>query len=282
MLNYRIKTFLELYEILNYRETAEKLNLTQPAVTQHIQALENEYGCKLFIYDHKKLHKTESADKLALYARSMLYNDKKLREDLKENKPKILRVGATKTIGEYVICEKVSNYLSNPSNTLSLTVDNTKNLLKKLENDEIDFALVEGNFDKNRYGYRTFLNEPFVGMCASDHPFSGKEIEINNIFDNTIILREEGSGTRSIFDYILTQSGYCEENFKRCVYISNFTMICNLVRQNKGISFAYKAVADSFSGISTFTIKNKPITHDFNFVFLKHTKADSLIDKFLK
>lgn len=282
MLNYRIKTFLTLYETLNYRETAALLNLTQPAVTQHIQALEHEYGCKLFVYDRKKLYKTESSDKLALYARSMLYNDKKLREDLSCRTPSMLRIGATKTIGEYVMGDMVAHYLKDNENTLSLTVDNTKSLLNKLENDEIDFALVEGNFDKSRYGFKTFRTEPFVGICSATHPFCGKEIDIENLLSSTLILREEGSGTRSILERILTESGYSTASFKRCIYISNFTMICRLLTENIGISFAYKAVAEAFCGISTFTIKNQPITHEFNFVYLKHTSADKLIDKFLK
>ena len=54
MLNYKLSTFLELYETKNYTKTAEKLHMTQPAVTQHIKYLEQYYGTKLFYYDEKK------------------------------------------------------------------------------------------------------------------------------------------------------------------------------------------------------------------------------------
>ena len=50
MLDYRIYTFLTLYDEMNYRRTAEKLNMTQPGVTQHIHYLEKHYGAKLFEY----------------------------------------------------------------------------------------------------------------------------------------------------------------------------------------------------------------------------------------
>ena len=50
MLDYRIYTFLTLFKEMNYRKTAEKLNMTQPGVTQHIQYLEKHYGVKLFEY----------------------------------------------------------------------------------------------------------------------------------------------------------------------------------------------------------------------------------------
>lgn len=54
MLNYKLSTFLELCETKNYTKTAEKLHMTQPAVTQHIKYLEQYYGTKLFYYDEKK------------------------------------------------------------------------------------------------------------------------------------------------------------------------------------------------------------------------------------
>ena len=55
MIDYRIPTFLTLYELMNYRRTAEQLKLSQPAVTQQIHALERDYGCRLFTYDGSRL-----------------------------------------------------------------------------------------------------------------------------------------------------------------------------------------------------------------------------------
>ena len=58
MVDSRIKTFLALCRNMNYRRTAEELSLTQPAVTQHIKFLENEYNCRLFSYDFRTMLKT--------------------------------------------------------------------------------------------------------------------------------------------------------------------------------------------------------------------------------
>ena len=64
MLDYRINTFITLYNEMNYRKTAEKLNMTQPGVTQHIHYLEGYYGVKLFEYNGRSLSKTENAEML--------------------------------------------------------------------------------------------------------------------------------------------------------------------------------------------------------------------------
>ena len=61
MLDYRIDTFLTLCESMNYRKTAEILHISQPAVTQQIHYLENQYGQKLFQYENRHLVKTEAA-----------------------------------------------------------------------------------------------------------------------------------------------------------------------------------------------------------------------------
>lgn len=54
MLDHRTKTFMTVCNVMNYREAAELLHITQPAVTQHIQFLEKEYGCRLFLYENRK------------------------------------------------------------------------------------------------------------------------------------------------------------------------------------------------------------------------------------
>lgn len=88
MIDYRIPTFLTLYELMNYRRTAEQLKLSQPAVTQQIHALERDYGCRLFTYDGSRLYRTPEAEKLAQYARVAVYNDQRMRQELAA--PKIL------------------------------------------------------------------------------------------------------------------------------------------------------------------------------------------------
>ena len=103
MIDTRIETFLMLCRVMNYRKTAELLNMTQPAVTQHIHFLEEQYGCKLFSYDRRTLTMTKEAELLQKYAENVLYQEKKLKAELEHSDGVSLSIGATKTIGEYVI-----------------------------------------------------------------------------------------------------------------------------------------------------------------------------------
>ena len=281
MLDYRILTFLKLCETMNYRITAEELNMTQPAVTQHIHYLEEEYKCKLFIYNRKKLEKTNQAILLEEYARSAYYNEIYLKRKIKsENKIKI-NIGATKTIGEFVIGEKIKKLVKNEKYDISLTIDNTENLIKLMELNKLDFILVEGIFNKDKYGYRLYKKDEFIGICSKSHKFNGKSIKFEELFEEDIIIREEGSGTRRIFEQFLSENSFSLEFFKKKITINNFNLIKELVSANCGISFVYNSVVNKNDDIGKFYFKNK-IEREFNYLYLKNTSAKELVDFFDK
>ena len=95
MLDPRWNTFLVLCETMNYTRAAERLCLTQPAVTHHIHYLEDHYGCRLFIYEGKILRLTEAGVKLPEYNRSLAYNSRQAEEAMKTPSPGSLRVGGS-------------------------------------------------------------------------------------------------------------------------------------------------------------------------------------------
>ena len=277
MVDYRIHTFLALYEALNYRRTAEQLRLSQPAVSQQIHALESEYGCRLFLYDGKRLHRTAQADRLAEYARSALYNDQRLRQELAAPAVREVRVGATKTIGEFVLAGPLSRYIRDTRDNVTIEVDNTEVLLHQLEHEALDFAFVEGAFDKNRYGYRLYRKVPFVGMCRRDHPFAGRTVTLQDLRGQSVVLREKGSGTRAILENALAEYGFGVDLFSREIRSSNFSLILRFVSEGSGITFAYAPVAEGRKDIAFFHLDCLGEEREFHIVYLKGTKVFPLI-----
>ena len=185
MLDYRVDTFLTLCEQMNYRKTAEMLHISQPAVTQQIHYLENQYGQKLFVYENRRLVKTEAAAILEQYARAAKLQQQDLLQKLESSPIHTLRIGATKTIGDYYLKEDIRRYLQSPDNALTLIVDNTEHLLRLLEENELDFSVVEGFFDKTRFDSILLRREPFVGICRKDHPFAGREVTMEELLQQT-------------------------------------------------------------------------------------------------
>lgn len=280
MLDYRIDTFLTLCEQMNYRKTAEMLHISQPAVTQQIHYLENQYGQKLFAYENRRLVKTEAAAILEQYARAAKLQQQDLLEKLESSPIHTLRIGATKTIGDYYLKEDIRRYLQSPDNALTLIVDNTEHLLRLLEENELDFSVVEGFFDKTRFDSILLRREPFVGICRKDHPFAGREVTMEELLQQTIIHREAGSGTRAILEQELRGYNESLQRFQRHICISSFNIILDLVKQGFGVSFVYNILADSDPALAKFSIRGETVVREFNVVYLKYADMGEKIRLF--
>jgi len=280
MLDYQIDTFLALYEEMNYSRTAEKLDISQPGVTQHIQYLERFYGVKLFEYNGRQLRRTGQAERLKRYFDSVRAEEISLREGFGQPDGLHLRVGATKTIGEFVIVPTVRKFLSGENRSLDLIVDNTKNLLAMLEHGELDFAVIEGVFDKEKYPHRLFKREQFVGICARNHPFAGKTVPLEAVFRERLLVREKGSGTRMLLQRAVEDRGFSLDSFRSCSSIGNFAVICELVAGDGAITFAYEPIVHCHEALAAFMVEDMQIRGEFNFVYTNGRVAEPKIDLF--
>lgn len=278
----KLQTFLTLCQTMNYRIAAEQLHLSQPAVTKQIQSLEQMLQIKLFCYDGHVLHKTEACLLLERYAITQQYQFEELQLAIADKKRFNLRIGATKTIGDYVLIDAIKEYLSDPSHELSLMVDNTMHLLQMLDENQLDFAVIEGAFSKTKYDSYLLRMEPFVGICAKNSPLCGKHISVEELLKQTIVVREKGSGTRRIFEERLAAVGYELSDFYREVSISSFVSIKALVAAGIGISFLYNSVVAKENDIGTFTVDGITEPHPFHVVYTQNTSARNYAEQFLK
>lgn len=267
MLDYRIKTFLTLYNEMNYRKTAELLHMTQPGVTHHIHFIEEYYGVKLFSYNGKTLSKTKYAETLKRHIDSILSEEKEIFREFSQKEKLVLNVGATKTIGEFVLVPVVREFLRDANHSVNLFVDNTENLLRMLENAELDFAVVEGVFDKEKYHSHIYKKEKFVGICAKTHPFAGKCVKLEEVFTQTLIAREQGSGTRRLLEQAVWDRGYRLDRFSRVISAGNFSVITDMVAHDQAVTFAYEPVVHSRRDLAVFRVEDMEIRGEFNFVY---------------
>ena len=277
MIDYRLKTFLVLCKLENYTKTAELLHITQPAVSQHIKYLEEFYDCKLFEYKNKNLYLTNAGKELYSFAMSMHSSSEriKLLINNKSDEKKPITFGATLTIGEYIMPPILKKLiLAYPNLHITMNVQNTKTLLDKLNEGEIDFALIEGNFNKSEYNHRLFSQENFIGVCSSNSVYSDKCVYFEELFTERIILREFGSGTRDIFEHIMQERNLSIGCFKNFIELGNMNVIKDLVEKNLGITFVYEeAVKKELSSgiLSKINIYNFSETREFNFVYHKNS-----------
>ena len=120
-----------------------------------------------------------------------------------------------------------------------------------------------------------------MGICPKDHPFAGREVSVEEILKETLIHRENGSGTLAILEEKLLEHNESLERFHRHICISSFKMIIDLIKSGYGISFVYEVLAKSDPELGIFTLKGEPIVREFNVIYLKHADVREKMGWFL-
>ncbi|ETA81145.1 LysR family transcriptional regulator [Youngiibacter fragilis] len=284
MLDNRLQTFLTLCETCNYTKTAQKLNMTQPAVSQQIQFLENHYQVVLISGKGKNFSLTDEGRALQEYARTLSANSERILPLLHRirDHAKPLIFGATLTIGEYTVPPILNRlFREDPKINISMFVENTQILQKMLWDGKIDFALLEGHFNHSQFEYREISNETFVGVCSPDNRIAATATHLEELLDHNLILREPGSGTRDIFENALYNKNLSIDDFSRKIEIGNMNAIKKLCHQNVGITFMYreaikKEVSQGY--LKEIPLQNFKVDHPFNFVYLKNCPDKTQIE----
>ena len=201
-------------------------------------------------------------------ATTMLHDSIHLRETLSaiKGEKKKLSFGATLTVGEYIVPYHMDKIIEKfGAEDINIKIANTNELLEDINSGSVDFALVEGYFEKSEYDYLTYSSEPYIAVAGVKLP----EQSIEELLNYRIIVREEGSGTRAIFENVLSAHNLKVDDFAGKLEINNIGAIKSLVAKGTGISFIYKrAVEKELKDNSIFEIKIKDFSVNYNFTFV--------------
>ncbi|MCI8424510.1 MAG: LysR family transcriptional regulator [Adlercreutzia sp.] len=276
MQDFRVPTFLTVCRTLNYTRAAEELSLTQPAVTQQIAYLERAYGAKLFAYEHKRLSLTPAGRVLYQGLAILAHDDALLHEKVQavaHGAQRPLRIGMTLTAGEYLVAAPLARYLAeHPDIDATVRSGGTAHLLELLQAGEIDCAFVEGLFDRAAYACDCFSSERFVGICAADHQFAAPPRRFEDLLGETLIVREEGSGSRAVLAHALAARNLKLSSFAAVRTVESLDIIKVFVAEDLGIAFVYEAaIARELAegSLAVIPLTGPALTHDISFVRLK-------------
>ena len=272
MLDFRMETFLAVCQCMNFTRASEQLNITQPAVSQHIRFLEKHYNTKLFRYEGKKLRLTGAGEILRNASLTMMHDELSMQSEMqKSEETEEIRFGATRTVGDVLMGKILENYLKNyPEAGIHMIVENTKELLKRLDEGTIDFALVEGFFKKSEYDYQKYSDENYIGVCSPDYQFHETPETVENLFQERILLREEGSGTREVLERWLDSQNLSIRDFRQTMEVGSLQTIRELTKAGCGITFLYEAAVKEElkdGTLQKIPLKDFHVSHEFTFIW---------------
>ncbi|WP_446898471.1 LysR family transcriptional regulator [Clostridium sp. LBM24168] len=286
MLDIRLLTFITVANTKSYTKSAQILNITQPGVSQHIKFLEEEYGVRLVRKYGRIFELTEEGVVLFKYAQRIeaLYRALDMKLKNKSGIVKTYNLGASMTIGGYILPTVLADYKKiHPNINILLQVNNTEEILEKLISGKIDFALVEGSFDRKKFKFKKLKNDELVLAVSPEHDFSKVNfVDIEDILSGNLILREKGSGTREIFEDKIIELGYRLEDMNGYMEIGSISAIKLLIEANLGYSIISRETIKrelAQETIKEVAIKDIRIFREFNFVYFR---MDEFVNSFIK
>jgi LysR family transcriptional regulator, transcriptional activator of the cysJI operon len=206
----QFQVFLAVCDSGTMTSAARILFMTQPSVSQVIAELEKEYGVHLFERLNHHLYLTAAGEQLRLYANQILHLSEQAKKELADlGEGGSIRIGASLTIGTYLLPNIINSYRQKmPKAEIFTLVDNTSVIEKMILEDHLDLGLVEGPIHSPFIREEAFSDDELVIICGLGHSLWGRKmIEPNDLAGNAFIIREPGSGTRDIFERVMSELG---------------------------------------------------------------------------
>ncbi|MGB8452442.1 MAG: LysR family transcriptional regulator [Anaerocolumna sp.] len=205
-----MKIFLQVYQTQNITRAAEIMHMTQPAVTRSIQEIEAYYGVCLFERINRRLFVTESGKQLYAQALHIVDSFDMMEKGLRNwDSFGVLRVGASITLGNYLLPELVCQFQKQrPNIQVQVTVANGAILQKALLVNQLDIALLEGGVSEPELQTEVFEKDHLVLIVSPSHPLLTQEkIVLKDLLPYHFLLREKGSVGRTFLDNVFAIRG---------------------------------------------------------------------------
>lgn len=201
-----LRIFIKVAELGSMTAASKALFVAQPTVSQAVSELEDYYGVRLFDRLNKRLYITEIGKLLLSYARHIIVLFDEMEQTTKNpDKNGIIRIGASVTIGTYLLPKLVNDFTNSyTSLQIKVVIKNTKDIESLITQNAIDFAMVEGVVHSPDIVSFPFMDDELLLVCGKNHPlYKTKSVSPLDLSTLNFIVREQGSGTRELFENIM-------------------------------------------------------------------------------
>ena len=199
----QLEVFLSVARFQSVSHAAKALSMSQSATSGSLADLERQFNVQLFDRVGKRLALNDLGRALRPQAEATLEQASELQLALQtHNQVGRLRLGATLTIGNYLVVPLMARFLrAHAGAAVTLAVANTAEIARQVENFEIDVGLVEGELDHPDLEVTAWRNDQLVVFCSPQHPLARKRsLSDKDLEASPWIAREKGSGTRQAFE----------------------------------------------------------------------------------
>lgn len=252
----QIEVFTEVLKSGSTTQASQVLSLSQSAVSAALADLENQLGVQLFDRVGKRLVLNEHGRLLYPRAIALLEQTSEIEQLFKEDNGAI-RIYASSTIGNYMLPGMIASYRRDfPTLPLELSVGNSQDVINAVVDFRVDLGLIEGPCHVPELISEPWLEDDLVVFAAPDAAILHSPITLESLAEAPWILRERGSGTREIVDFLLLKH---LPAFQLGMELGNSEAIKHAVRHGMGISCLSRRVIEDLLDAGTLVALDIPL-----------------------
>lgn len=283
----KLETFLTVARERSFSKASAKLGISQPAVTQQIKFIEKYLACKVIERKKNGIKLTNEGEELYKIAGRLEKEIHSSEQDILKiiNKEITFRLGASYTIGTYIIPGKCLNTIGEAiNNEIKLDIGLSDDIVQKLKDRKLDVGLIESPIMDNDLIYREWLEDELVVVSNVEIP---KVLKTEELYDFDWICRNEGSHTRRVVSEVFDELGVSCKSFNVLSEVSNTTTVLQTLKKSERnperpvVSILSKyAVMDELNNGELFESKLRgfTMTRKFFIVYSKENKHNAYVD----
>ena len=277
----QIRSFHAVASAGGFTAASKVLHVGQPTITAQVQALESFYGVELFHRRGRRVELTETGIELYSVTQRMEILEKESQEVLQAAggfKSGHLRIGA---VGPFHVTEMLAVFHERfPHLEITVTVRNSQEIIESLLSFEVDLAVLSQTDEDRRLLAIPFCQEPLVVFVHAEHSWAErKELRIEELEGQPVILRESGSTTRRAFEKALTKAGV---KISPVMEIGSREAVWLAVSRGLGIGVVSDEEFMWHPDLRKLTLVNADVHTTAHVVCLKERRNSRMIHSFLQ
>jgi DNA-binding transcriptional LysR family regulator len=255
----QLAAFCAVVEKRSFSQAAERLGVTQPAVSLQIRALEKRLGVQLLDRSGRRVEPTEAGLRLYRNAQRLLAVEEQLLQEVEEDEgiSGRLELGASTGPGGSVVPVLLGElHRLHPELSVALTVDDTQGIVERVADRALELGVVGFARRHRSVTYEVLFRDEVVLACPPGHRFAGKTITLDDLKSEPLIVMQEGAGVREAIEDELRRRGARLRDFDVSLELGLQESARTAVEAGLGVTFISRSAIEAALAAKTLTEAN--------------------------
>ena len=285
---HHLRVFASVFKNKSFSKASEEIHLTQPTISNHIKALEDEMNCKLFDRLGRTIIPTKEAEVLYTHSLELIERVNIIHEAIGEIKKDLtgrLIIGASTIPGVYLLPRIMSEFREKyPAIFFQILIADSRGIVESIARHDMLLGIVGAKLDNEQIRYLPFVEDELIAV-ASPSLIKNNHMTLKDLVKLPMVLREEGSGTRRETEKLMESKGISLKNITVAGIFGSTDAVKQAVKAGLGLSILSKfSVADElkYKILEEIRLTDTKMKRRFYIVTHKKRTLPRLYDAFLE